>query len=179
MNIFLKIYALDYWVLFAIMVAAIGVFALIEKILKKQKWFGNLCGVGFIVFTIFILWFTVLRRIGTANAEYHLNLIPFRSYYIGLTENEEGFRTCFMNAVLFAPLGCLYFGYNRDNKIKPLHFILFAFALSLFVETMQFIFKLGYTEVDDLIHNILGAAFGYGVCVIFSKLYNRIGKNKI
>ncbi len=178
MNIFLRIYALDYWVLLGIVVAVIGVFALVAKLLRKQKWFGDLCGAGFIIFTIFILWFTVLRRVGTANAEHLLRLIPFYSYYIGFIESEEGFRTCFMNAVLFVPLGCMFFGYNRDNKIKLIHFILFAFALSFFVEVNQYIFKLGYAEVDDLIHNVLGVSFGYWMCVIFTKLYNRIGKNE-
>lgn len=171
MDIFMRIYAMDYWVLFLIVLVGIAVFVLINKLMKNQKWFSNLCGAGLIAFAMFILWFTVLRRIGTPNDSYNICLIPFRSYYVGLTENEEGFRTCFMNAVLFAPIGCLLFGYNKDgNRAKPICLLLLALLLSLFIEVMQFAFKLGYAEVDDLIHNILGTIFAYGMCALLSKL---------
>lgn len=38
-----------------------------------------------------------------------------------------------------------------------------ALVLSVFIELSQFIFNLGWCEVDDVISNTLGAMIGWGV----------------
>ena len=50
-----------------------------------------------------------------------------------------------------------------------------GFGLSLLVESIQLIFKVGCFDVDDMILNTLGAALGYGiyaVCEIFRRKHN-------
>lgn len=38
--------------------------------------------------------------------------------------------------------------------------ILYGFLLSVTVELLQYVFCLGYCEMDDVLHNTIGAAIG-------------------
>jgi glycopeptide antibiotics resistance protein len=42
------------------------------------------------------------------------------------------------------------------------------------VECTQLLFKLGYFEIDDILHNCLGAMIGYGGVSLLRKLLWRI-----
>ena len=70
--------------------------------------------------------------------------------------------------VLFLPFGFLMSGaYERMSTGKILAF---GFLLTLFIEVSQLIFRLGWFEVDDMIHNVFGTYVG--IC-----LYRRtVGK---
>ena len=46
------------------------------------------------------------------------------------------------------------------NKKQPAYILLSAFLLSLFIEVMQFIFKSGVADADDVLLNTLGATIG-------------------
>ena len=45
-----------------------------------------------------------------------------------------------------------------------------GFGLSLLVESIQLIFKVGCFDVDDMILNTLGAALGYGIYAVCDKI---------
>lgn len=51
--------------------------------------------------------------------------------------------------------------------------VVFAFAFSFCIEALQYIFHLGYAEVDDVIHNTLGAVIGILVFTILDKLFDK------
>lgn len=91
-------------------------------------------------------------------------LTPFYSYYIALSDGQrELYRTNFMNIVLFYPAGLLSIQllpkrWHTAWRIVPLAcaFVL----LSIGIEYTQHHFGLGFAEVDDVIHNGLGALLG-------------------
>ena len=69
----------------------------------------------------------------------------------------------FGNIALFMPLGaCLVvMGHNsRRIRFGRGGTILLAMALSLGIEITQYIFSLGFSDVDDLVFNTLGASLG-------------------
>ena len=69
----------------------------------------------------------------------------------------------FGNIALFMPLGaCLVvMGHNsRRIRFGRGGTILLAMALSLGIEITQYVFSLGFSDVDDLVFNILGASVG-------------------
>ena len=129
--------------------------------------------MGCVLYIFVILYATVLNRESYIENR-GLSLIPFASYKIAINGNEEGFRTCFMNALLFFPLGCAFYGFNNAKRIKLRYFVLFSFCLSLVIEILQYVFSLGTTEVDDLIHNTLGAVLAYFLCYCFTKIIDLI-----
>ena len=102
------------------------------------------------------------------------SLIPFISYQKAIgKEDPELLRSCFMNVLLFYPAGLLSTElfpqkWHPLAKVLP---IVFLFALmSTGVEYAQYAYKLGQPEVDDVIHNTLGALIGGNVGVwVFSE----------
>lgn len=62
------------------------------------------------------------------------------------------------NIVLFLPFGFLLSAaYKRTSTGKIL---LLGFLLSLFIEACQLVFRIGWFEMDDLLHNVLGTYVG-------------------
>ena len=109
------------------------------------------------------LWATVLNR--SPGTEASLQLLPFHSYLD--TGNRELLRSAVMNVALFYPAGLLFaavmpkaWRIGRRLAVAAAVFCLF----SLLIEWTQYCFMLGQTEVDDVIHNTLGAFLG---CLAF------------
>ncbi|WP_371325734.1 VanZ family protein [Corynebacterium sp. HMSC05D03] len=60
------------------------------------------------------------------------------------------------NTAFFIPFGMLVFSMCRSIKATAA----WGFALSLALETVQYAFALGRTDIDDLIFNTIGALIG-------------------
>ncbi len=122
----------------------------------------TLFGFGLIIVVGVIFFTTVSSR---PNGEiFDHSLIPFHSYRDVLNGgDDEILRSNFMNVVLFYPAGLLFCSllpqeWRKWCKIL-LSFIVFC-ALSCGIEYMQYAFSLGHVEIDDVIHNSLGALLG-------------------
>ncbi len=119
----------------------------------------------------FIVFFTLVNR-GDSK---QLQLIPFYSFVIARVQPEL-YRSMFMNALLFVPLG-LFMPYavagKRGRYAVPIT-VLFSAMLSAVIEFLQYRFHLGRCETDDVIFNTLGAAVG----TLSYCLYMRILKNQ-
>ena len=91
-------------------------------------------------------------------------MIPFHSYRAVIAgENKEILRSNFMNLILFYPAGLLACELLPKSWSRAKRVILVAvlFALvSTGIEFCQYHFALGQAEVDDVIHNALGALIG-------------------
>ena len=104
-----------------------------------------------------------------ADSERGYNLIPFWSYwdYGEHSYFMEMFGEIILNVLLFVPTGFLAgCGLHRMTLMKVLFL---GGGLSVVIELLQFIFKKGFCETDDVIHNVLGCIIGYGlwrVCCI-------------
>lgn len=66
------------------------------------------------------------------------------------------------NVVMMVPLGILLPWLN--GRIRFRHTMFLAFALTVFIESTQYITRLGYFDVDDIWNNLWGTAIGYGLC---------------
>lgn len=75
-----------------------------------------------------------------------------------------------LNILLFIPLGFLIGGWKG---------ILIGFMLSCGIELVQYFDRLGYCELDDVLHNTIGAGIGVGLFSLCHKVYTLIvGKKK-
>ena len=63
-----------------------------------------------------------------------------------------------LNVLFFIPYGLLFPWKDNWKRV-----FVTALVLSVFIEFSQFIFNLGWGEVDDVISNTLGALIGYGI----------------
>ncbi len=66
------------------------------------------------------------------------------------------------NIVWFVPFG-MYLQYMGISKTL-VRTVLYGFLFSLLIETLQYVFGTGFSELDDLVLNTLGAWIG-GVIV--------------
>jgi glycopeptide antibiotics resistance protein len=99
-----------------------------------------------------------------------LNADPLHAYYKLLLRHRylDAIYQFFGNIVWFIPFGFLLpIATGRPKKL--LLMLLLSLALSLIIETAQYVFGTGESELDDLLLNTLGGAVGY----LFLKAYIR------
>lgn len=99
------------------------------------------------------------------------NFRLFWSYSAIRNGNVDLLAENFMNVVVFIPIGLLMGFLYRE--IRCWHVVLTGIIISSIMETLQYITKRGFTEMDDVIHNTLGCIVGYGVFVMicYTKKY--------
>lgn len=115
---------------------------------------------------VFLLFCTtiVYRRF---NKKLGYELHPFWSY-----GRDDLIAENVMNVVVFVPVGLLL-GCAFKN-MTWWKVIMIGVFVSLIIEIMQFMYKRGFAEIDDVMHNTLGCLIGYGLYSIV-----RIGYEKI
>lgn len=77
-----------------------------------------------------------------------------------------------MNILLFVPFGILLPLLNKKTD-KPYFVIPIGAASSLIIEAVQYIFKIGVFEFDDVLNNTVGVLLGYCVYRLFSSIRNK------
>ena len=93
------------------------------------------------------------------------NFIPFGgSEYIYAIKKDV-----VINTMLFAPLGFLLAMRSKGKRRRPL-LLIAAFAISVCAEALQYLLAVGVADITDVICNTVGAALGFALYDISSKL---------
>ncbi|MBQ6381819.1 MAG: VanZ family protein [Clostridia bacterium] len=154
-------YSWDYITL-AIMIFVISLgFLLMKHYMKrKKKTFQIIAITAFFIYLAMVIYSAILNR-DIDSTSFGVSLIPFHSYKMIAEGNRDKIREVIMNVAFFYPIGFLYclIDTKKINQ-KKWPIIAMSAALSLLIELVQFIFKLGFVETDDIIHNTLGCIFG-------------------
>ena len=104
------------------------------------------------------------------------NLIPLWSYLACVKEGSDRLLVeNMMNVVVFVPVGVLW-GYVSREGWKSA--VSVGAGLSIGIELLQFIFKRGFAEVDDVIHNTIGCMIGYAIYKGTFLIYKKISISK-
>lgn len=125
------------------------------------------CRKTTIVYSMFALYLCAIYAVaGLPNILYmrfdlRMNMIPFAYMF-------SDRQSSILNVLLFVPMGIFLpvLWQKFHNAFKT---ILFGLMISVFIECMQ-IFTLRATDINDLMTNTLGTAFGYCVGTIFIKI---------
>jgi glycopeptide antibiotics resistance protein len=134
---------------------------------------SRLTTVLFIIYLVVICWI-LLFKLGVRfsyMAERSVNLTPFKQSSILTGEN-------ILNVIIFVPLG-IYAGilFEAWRFIKKL---LFFFLVSLIVEGLQYLMRIGAFDVTDLITNTVGGVIGLIMFTGFESAFrNRFKAQKI
>ncbi|WP_187444780.1 VanZ family protein [Rossellomorea vietnamensis] len=103
------------------------------------------------------------------------NFIPFDSLRMYISEKERfnldtWFYSTFGPLLLFLPMGLLLpIVFKNMQTLKSV--VLFSFALSILIEVLQYVTRLGVMDIDDTILNISGAMTGY---LFYNILFKRL-----
>lgn len=127
---------------------------------------------------LFLVWLAVIavatltdRAPDIISAEPELILFhSYRAVMVG--GNKEILRSNFMNVVLFYPTGLFACELlpKKWSRVKRRTLVALLFALvSVGIEFCQYHFALGQAEIDDVIHNGLGAFLGGVVCELLPR----------
>ncbi len=127
---------------------------------------GILLFVLYVLLLIYFLFFSEgYGRVAEVQQAYRYNLVPFveiRRFWIYRKQlgTFAVFSNIFGNVIGFLPFGfILPVIFRRMNS--GFLICISGFLLSLTVEVIQLITKVGCFDVDDMILNTLGAVFGY------------------
>ena len=124
------------------------------------------------------LYFTLLMR--EPSKDRLVTLVPLRSYFAVLGWDIQSFPVVgqllqgsweepiafafesligiVQNLILFMPFGFLLYAVTDQPRTSRI--LLLGFLLSLSIELCQLFFRLGWFEVDDILHNVLGTYLG-------------------
>ena len=89
---------------------------------------------------------------------------PFWSYREVLRSGQDALLTQnIANVLAFVPIGFLLGCAFR--RMKWWKVLLFGVIYSISIEALQFFLKRGFSEFDDVFHNVLGCMIGFGIYV--------------
>ena len=113
---------------------------------------------------------TVIFR--QAKTERGIELQPFWSYEAIRNGVDTMIPETVMNVVVFIPIGLMMgLVFKSANWWKVL---MAGMGMSVSIELLQLLFKKGCCETDDVIHNAIGCALGYGLYMLVGFVVNRI-----
>lgn len=151
---FVYIQPLHRIVIFMILAAAVwGYLGNREQGSRRWRIINAVILVG-IVATIFYMT-VYTRQEGATEAVF----VPFQSFYDAKTQPEL-YRTMLMNVLLFFPIGLTMPFVLRMRTLSVPVTVIAALLLSTGIEYLQYRYRLGRCEVDDVIMNTLGALAG-------------------
>lgn len=132
---------------------------------KVENKADKLTKILLIVYLIVMGWI-ILLKLGVQfsyTEERKINLILFANGYYSMMET-------IMNVVIFVPLG-IYAGILFRNRAFGFNLIFF-FLISLLLEALQYVFKLGTFDITDLLTNTTGGILGYLFFWVFQRLFS-------
>jgi glycopeptide antibiotics resistance protein len=120
-----------------------------------------------VTYLLFLLWLVLfkfsfdLSSVLLGHQARSLNLVPFAGF------SQGNLREMIENLIVFIPLGLLL-GINL-KQVTIWRKLALIFALSLAVETLQFVLGIGVTDITDVIMNTAGGLFGLAVYDVAKK----------
>lgn len=133
---------------------------------KKKR--HIVAGILFLLYFIVLFYFLFFsEEMGRTYSEraYHYNLVPLKEIGRFLKYREVlGMKAVLLNIVgnvaAFVPFGVFLPFFSARNR-KFWRTVYYSFELSLFVEVLQLIFRVGSFDVDDLLLNTVGGMLGF------------------
>ena len=119
--------------------------------------------LGYSSFFVYVLFFARRRRNLTQRI---FNIVPLNSTFdnfknLPLANNRELFNfysNLIGNIILFVPLPSLFFFLFQIKSRKNIFLV--TFSSSIAIELIQYIFKRGVADIDDIFLNSFGALIG-------------------
>ena len=156
------LYCLDFGEALLIVVVSTVAYGLIDRWLYKHWWWRLLALCTLLALCVAITYTTLGNR--SSGGDLAHAFIPFHSYReVWNGGNPEIYRSNFMNVILFYPAGLLATSLlpkKWPGWCRCLLVVLVLTAMSAGIEFLQYHYALGRCEIDDVIHNALGALLG-------------------
>ncbi|RDY31535.1 VanZ family protein [Lachnotalea glycerini] len=136
-----------------------------KKEANKLEKFGILLFIIYIILLFYFLFFAESMGRTISDREYCYNLVLFKEIKRFIVYRKElGIMAVFTNIIgniiCFIPFGCMLpILSTRCRKFALVTLI--SFELSLVIEVMQLLLKVGSFDVDDMVLNTCGGMLGF------------------
>lgn len=165
-----------------------GEICLPGRFVMKKKHYVTFIKWALFVIYMMLLFYVVFFAEGMGRAEtasgYKYNLTLFREIgrywkYLGRFDSLGwiAFLNIIGNVLAFMPFG-IFAPWLTNGRINVFATFAYGFALSLSIETIQLIFKVGCFDVDDLVLNVTGALCGYVIYAIVHGIIRVLKKDR-
>lgn len=143
---------------------AVGVLAVLILFIRfcVINWsdMSNLHVVLFLAYFAVVLYLTIFMRIGSVNTS--VLTTPFDDLKNAIQYRDPAMvQHMVLNVILFVPFGYLIPAMNPEKLRKCSFAFLGGIACSTIIEGTQMVFRLGQSDIDDIIANSVGAVLGY------------------
>ena len=153
---------------FVLIIWLVILFAVRSGILGKKcgvvyyKKFLYVSAAGYL---FILLYLTLLSR--RTHSEMQMELSFLWEYRLALGGQVSWLLQILNNILLFVPMGVLYGAVGtlgrREKYLKCRYVLCTGAVISLIIEILQLVLRLGLFEFDDILNNTLGMLLGYGL----------------
>ncbi len=134
----------------------------VYRCVKEINHMNRLAFLVFLIYCAIVVAATILIRRGTFTKS--INMIPLDRVVKAVTIGKiDSMEHDLLNILLFIPFGFLLAQINKQVFRKNVYALIFGFAASSVIETIQLVFHLGECDINDIIANTLGAVIGYWI----------------
>lgn len=141
---------------------------------RNDPRFTKLRAVSTVLLAAFMYVVIASTLLTRSSGERIIKYIPFWSWYEVITKgNVRLFKQIVLNCILLLPMGMLL-PLAAGKQISAWKGFLLGFAFSALIETSQLVFRLGWFEWDDMLHNGLGCMLG---CVVMNRFLKWMGES--
>ena len=136
----------------------------------------------YICVLVYFLFFSEMMGRSVGN-DYQLNLVLFREIRRFYTKRQVlGDSVVWMNIAgniaAFVPFGIFVMPVS-NRRINFLETVIITFNVSLCVEIIQLVTKVGSFDVDDLLLNTIGGLMGAGIYVVYAMIERKRTNGKV
>lgn len=151
--------------------AVLFIFWLLRRGEEKPGKGDFFCLSFLMLYLVYAFLLTTISR--KAGSSYRTMLVPFKAWWMIFKGSKTKLKEVFYNICLLMPLGALVPPIMKYRcRWKDILFLAFLYTMA--VECTQLLFRLGFFEIDDILHNYLGAMIGYGGISLLRRLFRRI-----
>lgn len=141
---------------------------------KHKLWIHRFLIVLFMLYIAamaYLLFFS--EQLNRTNGNYEYNLVLLKEIKRGFWCYRNGMKGYFllnvvMNVVAFMPFGFLLPLIHSGHR-KFSHIVFLGFEMTLFIELVQLLLRVGSFDVDDILLNMTGAILGFLLFKLLSK----------
>lgn len=137
---------------------------------------------SYLAVLIYLVFFADMFGRTAGSGGYRYNLVPFKEIKRFATHLPQlGVWTVMINIAgnlaAFMPLGFLL-PIVTERRVRFLKAAAGSFALSLTIELVQLLSRVGTCDVDDVLLNTIGGMLGYGCYALFWRLFQKSGTSE-
>ena len=136
--------------------------------MKKTEQLLKALFAAYLVFLVWAILFKFGFSLDAIRGTRVLNLIPY--YNDGTAPLEFIWTEIIGNVIIFVPFGLYLYLLGQRDLIKD---TLLIACFSLLLETMQWCFACGVSDITDVINNTLGGMIGLGLGMLVLGLFHR------